>query len=159
MASSSSVITACLLSVLSCNAFGEDLSPAGVSQLNARASEAREACAAKIHFDTYSFESCIDKLSKNYNKDALSQLGTYYAGFAVALSTTRVGMTGAEETAKHFYWRYRPLQTKLGIDDMTLCSTLPGNCQIRIAQTIELAKQPKPKRSAAAQKQTSDHDH
>lgn len=130
-----------------------------MAKLKTNAEEARALCAQKIHFDTYTFERCIDDLSKKSRKDDLSRLGIEYAGFAVALSTTRVGMEGAEGTAQHFYWRYHPLQKKLGIDDMSLCSTLPGDCRIRVAQTIELAKRPKPKNSMATQGQTLDHDH
>lgn len=158
MSSRSFLVTALILGTLSCNALGGDPSPAALPQLKTRASEAREVCAAKIHFDTYSFEPCIDKLSQRYKKDDLSRLATEYAGFAVALSTTRVGMLGADDTAKHFYWRYRPLQEKLGINDLTLCESLPGNCKIRIAQTKELANAPRPKKSSAP-KPSIDHDH
>lgn len=130
-----------------------------MAKLKLHAEEARSLCAQKIHFDTYTFERCIDDLSEKSRKDDLSRLGIEYAGFAVALSTTRVGMDGAEGTAQHFYWRYRPLQKKLGIDDASLCSSLPGDCKIRVAQSIALSKGPKPKTSAASQKQTPDHDH
>lgn len=134
------------------------MSPAELAQLKARASEARESCAAKIHFDTYAFDPCIEKLSQRYKKDDLSRLGTEYAGFAVALTTTRVGMPGAEDSAKHFYWRYKPLQEKLGISDLDLCESLPGNCKIRIAQTREIAKEPRPKKSVT-RKPSVDNDH
>ena len=149
---------ALILGTTSCNALGGDPSPAALPQLKTRANEAREVCAAKIHFDTYSFEPCIDKLSQRYKKDDLSRLATEYAGFAVALSTTRVGMLGADDTAKHFYWRYRPLQEKLGISDLTLCESLPGNCKIRVAQTQELAKAPRPKKTAPS-KPSAEHEH
>jgi len=148
-----------LLSTFALTSVGGVVTTADLDKLKNKAEEARASCGPKIHFDTYTFERCMNTLSHSHKKDPISQLGIEYAGFAVAQSTTRVGMTGAEDTAKHFYWRYRPLQTKLGIDDMTLCETLPGNCQIRVAQTIELAKQPRPKSSAASLKQTSDHDH
>lgn len=130
-----------------------------MAKLKLHAEEARSLCAQKIHFDTYAFERCMDDLAKKSGKDDLGRLGIEYAGFAVALSTTRVGMEGAEGTAQHFYWRYRPLQKKLGIDDVSLCTCLPGDCRIRVAQSIALSKGPKPKTSAAPQKQTLDHDH
>ena len=148
-----------LLSTFALTCYGEGNNPADLGKLKTKAEEARVSCGPKIHFDTYTFERCINTLSHAHKKDPISQLGIEYAGFAVALSTTRVGMTGAEDTARHFYWRYRTLQTKLGIDDMALCNTLPGNCQIRVAQTIELAKQPRLKSTAASLKQTSVHDH
>lgn len=120
---------------------------------------ARLECAPKIHFDTYTFNRCIDQRFRQYPKNAIARLGTGYAGFAVALSTTRVGMPGAEESAQYFYWRYRPLQLKLGIDDATLCSSLPGDCAIRLAQTAAFAKKPRTKTPRAAAQPSDDHTH
>lgn len=120
---------------------------------------ARLECAPKIHFDTYTFNRCIDQRLTKYPKNAIARLGTGYAGFAVALSTTRVGMPGAEESAQYFYWRYRPLQLKLGIDDATLCSSLPGDCAIRLAQTAAFAKKPRTKTPRAAAQPSDDHTH
>lgn len=120
---------------------------------------ARLECAPKIHFDTYTFNRCIDLRLTKYPKNAIARLGTGYAGFAVALSTTRVGMPGAEESAQYFYWRYRPLQLKLGIDDATLCSSLPGDCTIRLSQTAQVAKKPRSKKSLAAAQPSVDHTH
>ena len=120
---------------------------------------ARLECAPKIHFDTYTFNRCIDQRFSQYPKNAIARLGTGYAGFAVALSTTRVGMPGAEESAQYFYWRYRRLQLKLGIDDAALCSSLPGDCTIRLAQTATFAKKPRPKTSRALAQTSDDHAH
>lgn len=120
---------------------------------------ARLECAPKIHFDTYTFNRCIDQRLAKYHKNDIARLGTGYAGFAVALSTTRVGMPGAEESAQYFYWRYRPLQLKLGIDDATLCSSLPGDCAIRLAQTATFAKKPRTKTPRAAAQPSDDHTH
>ena len=120
---------------------------------------ARLECAPKIHFDTYTFNRCIDQRLTKYPKNAIARLGTGYAGFAVALSTTRVGMPGAEESAQYFYWRYRPLQLKLGIDDATLCNSLPGDCTIRLSQTAQVAKKTRPRKSPAAAQPSDDHTH
>lgn len=120
---------------------------------------ARAQCAPKIHFDTYSFDRCIDQLAGGYKKDDLARLGTEYAGFAVALTTMRVGMTGADDSARYFYWRYRPLQKKLGISDQRLCATLPGDCTIRIAQTNEFAKTTRLNKPAAGNAARDAHDH
>lgn len=120
---------------------------------------ARLECAPKIHFDTYTFNRCIDQRLAKYHKNDIARLGTGYAGFAVALSTTRVGMPGAEESAQYFYWHYRPLQQKLGIDDATLCSSLPGDCTIRLAQTAAFAKKSRPKTPPAAAQPSDDHAH
>lgn len=148
-----------LSNLLSLTCFGGDLTPTEFNLLKAKAAEAQSACSLKIHFDTYAYERCIDELSQKYKKDEFSRLGIDYGGFALALSTTRVGMEGSVETAQYFYWRYKPLQTKLGIDDMSLCSTVPGNCKIRVAQTIELAKSPKPKKTMRTQKLQDQHTH
>jgi hypothetical protein len=120
---------------------------------------ARADCASKIHFDTYSFERCIDQRSLQFKKDDLARLGTDYAGFAIALSTTRVGMTGAADTARYFYWRYRPLQMKLGINDQDLCGTLPGDCTIRVAQTAAFAKTTRPPKSKKGIASDDAHGH
>lgn len=120
---------------------------------------ARAQCAPKIHFDTYSFDRCINQLAAGYKKDDLARLGTEYAGFAVALTTMRVGMTGAEDSARYFYWRYRPLQRKLEISDQRLCATLPGDCTIRIAQTNEFAKTTRLNKPAGGKASRDAHDH
>lgn len=111
-----------------------------LEQLKTQGEIARLACNNKIHFDTYAFENCIDKLAKQSKSDDLSQLAINYAGFAIALSNMRMGMTGAEDTAAHFYKRYRPQQVKLNINDMDLCSSIPTDCKVRVAMTHEFAK-------------------
>ena len=131
------LLTFILQSVFALTSYGEALSPENYARIKAKAEAARTACSLKIHFDTHEFENCIDNLSHKYIKDDISRLGTEYAGFAVSLSTTRVGMSGAEATARHFYKRYQPIQAKLEINDLTLCAILPGNCIIRVAQTQE----------------------
>jgi hypothetical protein len=124
--------------------------PNAADQLRNAAEIARQACAPKIHFDTYSFDACIEQLATRYAKDPIQRLGIEYAGFAVALSTTRVGMTGSSESARYFFWRYQPLQKKLGINDQQLCASLPGDCTIRIAQSVEFSRtKPPPKRRNA----------
>jgi hypothetical protein len=120
---------------------------------------ARADCASKIHFDTYSFDRCINQMAAGYKKDDLARLGIEYAGFAVALTTMRVGMTGAEDSARYFYWRYRPLQKKLDVSDQRLCATLPGDCTIRIAQTREFAKNTRLNKPAGGNTARDAHDH
>jgi hypothetical protein len=135
------------------------LSPGDLERMRAKADETRLLCNNKIHFDTYSFESCVNKLAQQYKGDDQNRLAVSYAGFAISLSNTRTGMTGAEDTAKHFYWLYRPLQEKLGIDDMTLCSLIPTDCKIRGAETRAIAKQARPQKSPASSKQVDSHGH
>lgn len=135
------------------------LSPGKLEEMSAKADETRLLCNNKIHFDTYAFENCVNNAAKKYKRDDTNRLAVTYAGFAIALSNTRTGMTGAEDTAKHFYWLYRPVQLKLGIDDMALCSIIPTDCKIRVAETRELARQPRPQKSSADLKQVDTHAH
>ena len=135
------------------------LSPGKLEEMRAKADETRLLCNNKIHFDTYAFENCVSNFAKQYPRDDMNRLSIMYAGFAIALSNTRTGMTGAEDTAKYFYWRYRPIQTKLGIDDMTLCSLIPTDCKIRVAETRALAKLPRPQKSSSDQKPVNTHTH
>lgn len=135
------------------------LSPGKLEAMSAKADETRLLCNNKIHFDTYAFENCVNNFAKQYNRDDMNRLAVMYAGFAIALSNTRTGMTGAEDTAQHFYWLYRPIQKKLGIDDMTLCSIIPTDCKIRVAETRALAKQPRPQKSSGSSKQLDTHAH
>lgn len=121
-------------------ACSQSIAASQLNQLVAIAEQARDACASKIHFNTYEFQRCVDRLATQQNNSDFSRLAINYAGYAVALSTTRVGMEGAESTAWHFYKRYKPLQTKLNIDDQAICGIFPGNCKIRVAQTVELQK-------------------
>lgn len=135
------------------------MSPGELEKMKSKADETRLLCNNKIHFDTFSFENCVNKYAQQYKRNDLNRLAVTYAGFAIALSNTRTGMTGAEDTAKHFYWLYRPIQKRLGIDDMTLCSIIPTDCKIRVAETHELAKQPRSQNSSTGSKQVDTHAH
>lgn len=138
---------------------GHALTVNQVEALRSSVEAARLECGPRIHFDTYSFNHCIDQMLAKHPKNDIVRLGTGYAGFAIALSTTRVGMPGAEESAQYFYWRYRPLQLKLGISDAALCSSLPGDCTIRLSQTAQVANKPWPKKSSVATQSSDDHSH
>lgn len=140
-------------------AHGTPTSASTTDRLISTVEAARAQCAPKIHFDTFSFNRCINQLAANYKKDDLARLGTEYAGFAVALTTMRVGMTGAEDSARYFYWRYRPLQKKLNVSDQRLCATLPGDCTIRIAQTKEFSKTTRLNKPAESNAARDAHDH
>lgn len=139
--------------------FAGEISPGNLEQLRTQAENARLTCNNKIHFDTYAFENCIDKIAKSYKKDDLSRLAVDYAGFAIALSNMRTGMTGAEDTAAHFYQLYRPIQVKLQIDDMTLCSSIPTDCKVRVAMTNAFAKTIKTRSPSIKRPTADEHSH
>lgn len=75
------------------------------------------------------------------------RLGTEYFAYVGAMAYVRVGQAGAEQAAVEFLKKYRSTQKRLGVDDKSLCATVPGNCTVRIAQSKAMEAAP-PKAAA-----------
>lgn len=109
------------------------------------AERAQQQCYMKIHFDTFEYQDCIDHLASNEKGSPYKELGIYYFAYVGAMDSVRTGMYGANNTAWYFLKRFRRLQQNLRIDDVALCETVPGNCDIRIPQVIAMSKSRPPK--------------
>lgn len=116
-----------------------------LSVIKVGAQNAQEQCYMKIHFDTFDFQSCIMSLSQSTKQSSLDLLGIYYFGYVGGMDAVRTGMYGSSNTAYFFLKKFRSIQKKLHIDNESLCSVIPGNCDIRVAQMIAMEKSPKPK--------------
>lgn len=109
------------------------------------AEKAQQQCFMKIHFDTFAYQDCLVSMAKEEAGNKLRELGIYYFAYVGAMDAVRTGMYGSKNTAWYFLKRFQKLQKALGIDDQSLCTTVPGNCEIRIAQTLAVAKSSPPK--------------
>ena len=109
------------------------------------ADKAQQQCFMKIHFDTFAYQDCLVLMAKEEAGNKPRELGIYYFAYVGAMDSVRTGMYGSKNTAWYFLKRFQKLQKALGIDDQSLCATVPGNCEIRIAQTIAMAKSSPPK--------------
>jgi len=123
-------------------------------QLVAAARLAQERCYRLIHHDTFAYESCLVELMRGEGKATPKRLGIEYFGWAGAVNSARLGMRGADATAYEFLERFRATQKELGIDDRSLCQSVPGDCDARTARMMQMEASPAPK----AQPKDGDND-
>jgi hypothetical protein len=109
------------------------------------AEKAQQQCFMKIHFDTFAYQDCLVSMAKEEVGNKPRELGIYYFAYVGAMDSVRTGMYGSKNTAWYFLKRFQKLQNALGINDQSLCATVPGNCEIRIAQILDMAKSSPPK--------------
>ena len=125
---------------------------ASVAALDARhqtiaeaAQMAQERCFRHMYRDPNAYAQCLRDLRTANANAPLKKLGVEYFAFVGALSYTRVGHMNSDQIAAEFLQSYRVTQKKVGISDAELCSTVPGDCTVRLAQTREMeALPPKP---------------
>jgi hypothetical protein len=110
------------------------------------AAQTQSQCFKEMYRDPNAYAQCVRNMHAAEKKSPLRRLGIDYFGFVGGLSYMRVGHMNADQIAAEFLQTYRPAQKKLGISDEALCSTIPGNCSVRIAQTKEMEAAP-PKRT------------
>lgn len=120
--------------------------PALPGRIAEAALDAQGRCYRLIHHDTFAFESCLQGLLAEEKKVGPRRLGIEYFGFVGALNSARLGMLGAQDSAWTFLQRFRVTQKKLRIDDTSLCATIPGDCEVRIARMKLMEKSPPPQR-------------
>lgn len=119
--------------------------PALPGRITEAALDAQERCYRLIHHDTFAYEACLTGLLAEEKKVGSRRLGIEYFGFVGALNSARLGMLGAQDTAWTFLQRFRATQKKLRIDDASLCATVPGDCEVRIARMKLMEKSPPPR--------------
>jgi hypothetical protein len=109
------------------------------------AAAAKEKCYKHMYRDTNAYAQCLRDLRHAQNGSSLKKLGVEYFAFVGALSYMRVGHMNSDQIAAEFLKDYRLTQIKVGISDAALCSTIPGDCTVRMAQTHEMEAAPPPK--------------
>lgn len=110
--------------------------------LEAASKEAQDLCYTLIYRDTNAYAQCVRKLRDEKKAKPLEALGVTYFGFVGALSYMRVSQEGTDQIAYEFLQSALGMQKKLGIGDEALCSTVPGNCPVRMAQGRQLMANP-----------------
>jgi hypothetical protein len=109
------------------------------------AAAAKEQCFKQMYRDTNAYAQCLRDLRHAQDGSPLKKLGIEYFAYVGALSYMRVGHMNADQIAAEFLKDYLLTQKKVGISDAILCSTIPGDCAVRMAQTREMeAAPPKP---------------
>jgi hypothetical protein len=105
-----------------------------VAALTDGAQRAQAQCYRLVHDDTFEFGDCIRALVVQQKNASATRLGIEYFGWVGAMNSARLGMQGASDTAMEFLARFRATQELLGVDDQTLCASIPGDCAARIAR-------------------------
>jgi hypothetical protein len=101
---------------------------------------AQDKCFKEMYRDPNAYGLCIRELSRAQAPQSLEQLGVVYFGFVGALSYMRVSQAGAAPLASEFLKSFRSLQKAKGISDADLCASVPGNCELRIGQTVAMER-------------------
>jgi hypothetical protein len=122
-------------------------STAQFDALHQAAAQGQEKCFTQIYRDTNAYAQCIRNLASSHAAQPMGQLGVYYFGFVGALSYMRVSQAGVEPLAHEFLKSFRKLQKSAGLSDAQLCASVPGNCEIRIRQTLAMERTPAPVQS------------
>jgi hypothetical protein len=122
-----------------------DLDPKNKQAITDGAKLAQDACYKLIYRDANAYNQCIRNMADTHKAGQYTKLGIEYFGFVGGLAYRRIGQMGAEQSASEFFSRYRKTQIGLGVGDADLCTSVPGNCETRIAQAKEMeAAPPKP---------------
>lgn len=125
-------------------AHSAELTQKNRDKLESMAKLTQSQCIHYMVSDTSAYAQCVRDLRKKQSKDAYSALAVDYFGYVGAMSFLRVKTIGADTIAAEFLGKFRPQQKKLHISDSDLCSTVPGDCSARIAQTLAMEKSPQP---------------
>jgi len=104
----------------------------------------QDKCFKMMYRDVNAYSQCIRNQSDIKKFSTAQRLGAAYFGFVGGLSYMRLSHVNATFIANEFLQSYQPLQKKLGISDADLCSTVPGDCTMRIKQTNEMRASPPP---------------
>jgi hypothetical protein len=135
-----------LAAVLLCQSPWALALPAADQQtIAAAAARTQEQCFKLMYRDTNAYAQCVRNLRDAESSSNLKKLGIEYFGFVGALSYVRVGHLNSSQIASEFLSGFRQTQKKVGISEAALCSTVPGDCTVRIAQTREMQATPPPK--------------
>ena len=136
-----------LLGATGTGAMAGQPSTAQFDALHQAAAQGQEKCFTQIYRDTNAYAQCIRNLASAHAAQPMEQLGVYYFGFVGALSYMRVSQAGVEPIAHEFLKSFRKLQKSAGLSDAQLCASVPGNCEIRIGQTLAMERTPAPVQS------------
>ena len=116
------------------------LDAAKAAALHDAAAQAQDKCFKEMYRDPNAYGLCIRELSRAQTAQSVEQLGVLYFGFVGALSYMRVSQAGATPLATEFLKSFRALQKAKGISDTELCASVPGNCELRMGQTLAMER-------------------
>jgi len=105
-----------------------------IDTVSASARDAQQQCHRLMHHDADEYEECIGMLIRSAGQNRAKRLGISYFGWIGAMNSARVGLPGAQAAADRFLPTFRRDQKSLGISDDALCTTVPGDCTVRLAQ-------------------------
>ena len=135
-------VVLCWWSSMSCNAIAAAPGAQKLQTLEAAAKESQDTCYKHIYRDTHAYAQCVRDLRAAKKNKPLEALGVSYFGFVGALSYMRISQAGTDQIAYEFLQSVKSQQKALGIDDQSLCSTVPGNCAVRTAQAQQIMAHP-----------------
>jgi hypothetical protein len=137
---------ALLLAALLCQSASAQSNPdARQHTIADAAAAAQQQCYKHMYRDSNAYAQCLRDMRNAQAHAPLKKLGIEYFAFVGALSYMRVGHGNADQIAAEFLKDYRVTQKKVGISDAALCSSVPGDCTVRLAQTRAMEAAPAPK--------------
>ncbi len=128
------IILYALLALPSASLWASTLTDKQHQAITDGAQQAQTACYKQIYRDTNAYSQCVRELVQPEKRNGFTRLGMEYFGYVGAMAYVRVSQVGAEQVAVEFLKKYRSTQKRLGVADQALCTTVPGNCTVRIAQ-------------------------
>ncbi len=131
---------------------------ADLAMITNAASMAQKQCNDLMHDDADEYVACVDALGQEVRGKGHSaqyqRLGIAYFGWVGAVHWARVGLPGADEAARRYFLRFQPLQKQLKLSDEALCSTVPGDCKVRLAQLVMAQREYLPAKEEKATNKT-----
>ncbi len=131
-----------LTAATSAKSHAPEPSSAQLKALREAAVQAQEKCFTQIYRDTRAYAVCVRELARVHAAQPIEQLGVLYFGFVGALSYIRVSQVGVEPIAHEFLKSFRKIQKSIALSDAQLCARVPGNCELRIGQTLAMERTP-----------------
>ena len=104
------------------------------------AQQASQLCLKEMHHDTDEFVDCVNNLIETHKIFDEKQLGYAYLGLVGCLSAMRISTLHSDICTSHYLAVTDKLMKKYKVKDEELCSSVPGNCSVRVAQIKSLRR-------------------
>jgi hypothetical protein len=102
--------------------------------VQAAARQARDSCLKEMHHDTDEFLACVAEMLSKHQRSSEKQLGLAYLGLVGCMSAARISILHSDVCSRNYLVQADRLIKQLQAKDAELCSAVPGDCSMRLAQ-------------------------
>ena len=102
--------------------------------LQSAARQAQQVCLKEMHHDTDEFVACVDEMRISQKIPPEKHLGFAYLGLVGCLSAARISTLHSNVCSHDYLLITDRLIKQLHAKDIELCSAVPGDCTMRVAQ-------------------------